>query len=292
MPENLKIDDFTSAKDFAVAVARREPQPEFPRHTHEFSELVIITRGKGTHIVDDYKFPVSVGDVFVISGSHEHEFTDMRGLSLVNVMFDPENPALSALDTGDLPGFRSLCFLEPKHRRRHKFESRLRLSGADLEKAERLVAELERELKTVQPGFKVIALALLTELLVHLSRCYGQSENPEARSLLKLAGAINYLEKHYCEPMDFRKLAQTAGMSVRSFQRAFLRAAGVSARQYLIEIRLKRAAELLKYHNCSVAESACRTGFSDSNYFSRMFKKYLGIAPSRLRRSLKSAHYR
>ncbi|MDD5698856.1 MAG: helix-turn-helix domain-containing protein [Victivallaceae bacterium] len=284
MLTNLTIDNFVPVKDFSIAVARRDPQPEFPRHTHEFSELVIITKGHGTHVVDDREFPVSVGDVFVITGGHEHEFVNMEQLSLVNVMFNPANPALTGLDTGDLPGFRSLCLLEPRHRKNHKFESRLRLSGRDLEKTERLVAELEQELLATQPGFKAIATALLVELLIHLSRCYGRSTNPEAVALLRIANAINHLERHYAEPADFKSLARTAGMSPRSFQRAFRQAAGTSARHYLIMIRLKHAAELLKYHDYSVSESAYQAGFADSNYFSRLFKKYMRISPKHFRK--------
>lgn len=283
MSEKLSIDNFIPVKDFMLAIARRDPQPEYPRHSHEFCELVIITKGHGTHLIDNLSFPVSVGDVFVITARHEHEFTDMEHLSLVNVMFDPESTALTSLDTRDLPGFRSLCFLEPKHRRSHKFESRLRLAGKDLEKAEHLVDEIEQELEATEPGFKAISSALLIELLIHLSRCYSKSKAPEAQSLLRIAGAINYIEKHFAEQIDFKKLAESAAMSPRTFQRAFLKATGSSARDYLITTRLKRATELLKYHDCSVSESAYRCGFKDSNYFTRLFKKYLKISPKHFR---------
>ncbi|MDD5597707.1 MAG: helix-turn-helix domain-containing protein [Victivallaceae bacterium] len=283
MLTRLTMDDFVLVKDFFITVARRDPQPEFPRHTHEFSELVIITKGHGAHRVDEAEFPVSVGDVFVISGGREHEFSDMEQLALVNVIFDPDNPALRNLDTSDLPGFRSLFFLEPRHCKNHRFESRLRLSGEDLKKAEQLVDELEDELLKTRPGFKAIATALFIELLIHLSRCCGKSGNPEAQSLLRIADAINYLERHYAEQINFGKLAQSAGMSPRSFQRAFFRATGVPARNYLIMTRLKHAADLLKYRGYSVSESAYETGFRDSNYFSRLFKKYMKVSPKHFR---------
>ena len=283
MSKNLSIDNFVLVKDFLITVARRDPQPEYPRHTHEFSELVIITKGHGSQVIDNLEFPVAVGEVFVISGKHEHEFIKMENLSLVNVMFDPANPALRSLDTSDLPGFRSLCFLEPKHRKSHKFESRLQLSGEDLKKAEHLVDELEGELLATRPGFKAIATALLVELLIHLSRCYSKSSKPEALSLLRIAGAINYLETNYTKQINFTKLAQSAGMSPRTFQRAFLLATGTSAKNYLITTRLKHAVELLKYHDYSVSESAFASGFKDSNYFTRVFKKYMNISPKHFR---------
>jgi len=283
MSANLSIDNFVLVKDFFITVARRDPQPEFPRHTHKFSELVIITKGHGLQIIDGLEFPVSVGDVFVISGKHEHEFINVDHLALVNVMFDPINSALSSLDTSDLPGFRSLCFLEPKHRKRHKFESRLKLSGDDLKKAEHLVDDLEQELLATKPGFKAIATALLVELLIHLSRCYGKSDQPEALSLLRIADAINYLERHYAEQINFSKLAKSAGMSPRTFQRAFLKATGTSAKNYLITTRLKHAVELLKYHKRSVSDTAYKVGFKDSNYFTRLFKKNMKVSPSHFR---------
>lgn len=280
---NLSIDNFVLVKDFFITVARRDPQPVFPRHAHDFSELVIITKGHGTHLVDDLEFPVSVGDVFVISAKHEHEFINMEHLALVNIMFDPANSALSSLDTSDLPGFRSLFFLKPKHHKSHKFESRMQLSGDDLKKSERLVDELEQELLATKPGFKAIATALLLQLLIHLSRGYSKSNKAEALSLLRIADAINYLERHYAGEINFIKLAQSAGMSPRSFQRAFLRATGTSAQNYLITTRLKRAAEFLKYYDYSVAESAYASGFKDSNYFTRLFKKYMKISPRHYR---------
>ena len=283
MSQNLNIDNFVLVKDFFITVARRDPQPEFPRHTHDFSELMIITKGHGSQIIDGLEFPVSVGDVFVISGQHEHEFNNVEQLALVNVMFDPANPALSSLDTSDLPGFRSLCFLEPKHRKTHKFESRLQLSGEDLKKAEHLVDELEQELLATKPGFKAITTALLVELLIHLSRCYSKSSKPEALSLLRIANAINYIERHYAEQINFTKLARSAGMSPRTFQRAFQRATGTSAKNYLITTRLKHAVEFLKYHNYSVTESAYKAGFKDSNYFTRIFKKYMKMSPKHFR---------
>ena len=283
MVTHINIDNVVLVKDFLITVARRDPQPEFPRHSHDFSELVIITKGHGTHIIDHLEFPVSVGDVLVVNAKQEHEFINMEHLSLVNIIFDPTNHTLSSLDTSDLPGFRSLCFLEPTHRKSHKFESKLQLSGEDLKKAEQLVDELEQELLATKPGFKAIATALLVELLIHLSRCYNKSGKPKAISLLRIADAINYLERHYAEHVNFTKLAQAAGMSPRSFQRAFLRATGTSARNYLITTRLKRAAEFLKYHNYSVSESAYKAGFKDSNYFTRIFKKYMKISPKHFR---------
>ena len=49
-------------------------------HYHNFSELVIITKGKGVQSINDKLYPISTGDVFIISGKTIHYFTDYRDL--------------------------------------------------------------------------------------------------------------------------------------------------------------------------------------------------------------------
>lgn len=51
--------------------------------------------------------------------------------------------------------------------------------------------------------------------------------------------------------------------------------------EYLTRYRINKAAALLKCNNLSVGEAAYSTGFSDQLYFSRVFKKYKGVPPSR-----------
>ena len=131
MIKELTMEEIFMIGDFPISVARRDPQPAYPRHKHVFTELVIVLRGKAMHVVDNHEFPVRSGDAFVISGNREHEFKAMEDLALVNVLFDSSQLGLNNWHTADLPGFRTLFFLEPEYRNLHRFESRLRLVGAD-----------------------------------------------------------------------------------------------------------------------------------------------------------------
>lgn len=49
----LSRDDYFPAPGLPVTVAERMPQPSFPAHRHEFSEIVIVWRGNGLHILND-----------------------------------------------------------------------------------------------------------------------------------------------------------------------------------------------------------------------------------------------
>jgi AraC-like DNA-binding protein len=68
-------------------------------------------------------------------------------------------------------------------------------------------------------------------------------------------------------------------MSKRSFLRAFQAATGKSPIAYLIQLRINRAASLLRRGDDSITDIAFLVGFRDSNYFTRQFRKVFGTSP-------------
>jgi AraC-like DNA-binding protein len=221
--------------------------------------------------------------VFVIGGARTHSYRDLDRLKLVNVLFRPERLPWRAADLAQLPGYHALFTLEPAWRRRHRFESRLRLTPGELGPVLALVEHLDLELRRREPGFGFMATALFMQLAGLLSRHYGRSPNADSRNLLRIAQAISHLETHFPEPLSLATLAAMARMSKRSFLRAFQASMGLTPIAYLIQLRLHHAAARLRSTRESVTEIAFRCGFSDSNYFTRQFGRIMGQSPRRYR---------
>jgi AraC-like DNA-binding protein len=280
----LRRKDWFHADGFPIAMQRREPQGEFGYHAHEFSELVLILGGTGLHVTGDESMPLSPGDVFVISGSRPHVYQEMKGLRLINVLYEPKRLALRLADLPSLPGYHALFTVEPTWRKKHEFRSRLHLSPADLAVAAALCDALDDELKRRAGGFGFMATALFMQLICFLSRCYGATKHPDGKAVLRIAEAISHLEKNYADPITLDDLAEIAGLSVRSFCRAFQAAIGCSPIQHLIRLRVNRAATLLRQTNDSVTDIAFKVGFQDGNYFTRQFHKLLGVTPRQYRK--------
>ena len=280
----LKNCEWFAADDFPIAVERREPQAPFPSHRHEFSEIVFITGGKGLHVVGSESWQLTAGDVFVIGGPQTHAYQNLENLRLINVLFQSDKLRVEKPDLASLPGYHALFTLEPAWRRRHQFQSRLHLSPRDLDAVLALVEQLEAELRERPPACGFMATALFMQIVGQLSRFYGRSRNPSTRHLLRLATTITQLEKRLHEPVKLNNLASQAGMSPRSFIRAFRAATGQSPIAYLIQLRINRAAALLRTTNQTITEIAFQAGFNDSNYFSRQFVKLLGCSPRQYRR--------
>ncbi len=93
-----------------------------------------------------------------------------------------------------------------------------------------------------------------------------------------------WMHKHFNEDINMQEISKTFELSQRSLNRRFKLATGLSPVQYLQEIRLEKAKELLKTSNLAIAEVAYNVGYPDSAYFSVLFKRIVSLSPSEYRR--------
>ena len=96
--------------------------------------------------------------------------------------------------------------------------------------------------------------------------------------------AEELLRDHLSGRIALREIAAACSLSVRHFSRSFRHAFGISARQYLIRLRLEQARTLLARTNRPLAEIADTCGFCDQAAFTRAFRKVERITPSQWRR--------
>ncbi len=94
--------------------------------------------------------------------------------------------------------------------------------------------------------------------------------------------AVSYIERSYMNRLSVEELAGGMHISRQYLSRVFKQKYGVTLQEYIISVRMKHAAEFLR-QGYSVSDTASMTGYADVFNFSKMFKKYHGFAPSRLR---------
>jgi len=124
----------------------------------------------------------------------------------------------------------------------------------------------------IQAGVSMEIFALV--LKYHQNRYqHAQHATPMVES------ALAYIGKNWTKEIDFEALAKKMGVGYRHFRRLFQEATGLAPHQYLLNLRLNQAKRLLV--DLPVAEVAARVGFTDPLYFSRIFKRKVGVAPTR-----------
>jgi AraC family transcriptional activator FtrA len=107
---------------------------------------------------------------------------------------------------------------------------------------------------------------------------------PLEREATKLGPTLDWIRENLTEPFGIRQLAKRAGMSVRTFQRRFEEATGLTPGEWLIAERIRRAQELLeKDLNSSLSDIAGACGFGSLETLRHHFRGRIGISPSAYR---------
>jgi len=128
--------------------------------------------------------------------------------------------------------------------------------------------------------------------LMFASRCAGvATDRPprrigiSARDRHRMVEMALWLDEQAHEPISLETAAGTADLSPFHFLRLFSAALGVTPHQYLLRVRLRRAARLLAGSNHSVTDIAFDSGFADLSNFIRTFHRAAGMSPRRFRQT-------
>ncbi|MFF2885957.1 helix-turn-helix domain-containing protein [Paenibacillus sp. NPDC057967] len=95
--------------------------------------------------------------------------------------------------------------------------------------------------------------------------------------------AMRYIRDHYKEAITLSMIAERLSYSAAYVAKQFKSKTGSSMIDYLIQIRMEKAEELLLHTEVSLQEIAAGVGYNDLSYFIRIFKKTTGISPGKFR---------
>jgi AraC-like DNA-binding protein/CheY-like chemotaxis protein len=112
---------------------------------------------------------------------------------------------------------------------------------------------------------------------------------PHYRAILR---AKAYVEEHLGDDLDVMALARYCSMSYFHFSRTFKRVYGKTFTEFLHELRVQRAAELLRIPAMSVTRACYDAGFHSLPHFGRIFRRYMSVSPSEYQKSIEEAPLR
>lgn len=121
------------------------------------------------------------------------------------------------------------------------------------------------------------SMALLHIVLSRPEICW-QEHAPVA-----VARTIQYIEQHYASPLHIPRLAGMVDLCTEALARSFKRYRGETIGQFIVKVRVQRAADLLAQTDTTIDDIATRSGFSNRFYLSRVFKKITGESPAEFR---------
>ncbi|MER5865799.1 AraC family transcriptional regulator [Kitasatospora sp. NPDC002040] len=152
---------------------------------------------------------------------------------------------------------------------------------ATAESAQRVLARIAAACRRGGPLAELEASAAVHELLVELRRHRADLTVPMSRG----AGepVLDLLRRDAFLPLSVAQHARRAGLTVAELRRAVRSVGAVGPKEYLLTVRLNEAKALLAAGELPVAGVARRVGYEDPAYFTRIFTRRVGLAPSAFR---------
>lgn len=250
--------------------------PKLNYHCHDFIELSIALSGSINYMIDDKYHYLRRGQVLILNpGIYHNELLDENtkvsilhiGITNVNLINDKKN------------------FIELKYNSSiltlNKYEEDF-LKSCD---------EIIKEEKNKNFAYSLILKSLVMKLLVIIFReielndkylCTG-NYSIECREKQNIVNTIrDYLEENYMKEVSLDKISKNMYLSSVYISKIFKEETGDSPINYLIKIRLSKAKQLLTESNLPIKVVAQSVGYNDAYYFSKLFKKYYGVPPSKI----------
>ena len=228
-------------------------------HFHECYELVYYIRGTGVSTIGEQAFSYSDHTYCIIPpGTLHSEYTETEtDLMYIGFQYDNslgELPIAMITDSEKLSIFHSM-------------------NG------------ILQEMSNREANYTLMLTLHLNMLIVETLRIIRVKLAEENDIPLQMGYVKNYIKDNYNKNFKPEELATTIGYSYHYFRHLFKEQYGITLKQYVIELRIKHAKELLQETSQSISQIAGECGFSSTSRFISMFKQHVGESPLAFRKN-------
>lgn len=134
------------------------------------------------------------------------------------------------------------------------------------------------------PGFEQLLSANCLQILAHLNSLFLNQKHQSSPHDRKINLAKQTILDQFNQQIDMQLLAKSLDLSYTWFRKCFKSRFGISPHQYQLQIKILKARDLLIRSNKTIEQISNELGFESAYYFSRLFKKKIGIAPIEFRK--------
>ncbi|MFC0391777.1 helix-turn-helix domain-containing protein [Paenibacillus mendelii] len=254
----------------------------FNHHWHEHIEFLFFIEGEAMIECNSERLYVSAGDLVVLNSTDLHHGINLSdNLFYFAVIADPSLLHSRSVDAVEMK------YITPITQNRISFQNKITNDPEINSCIRSLIEEYEKREYGYELAVKSDLYRLLSILLrKYIVRLLKPNEYELRRKNLERFDPIyEYIEENYQSKIMVEDLAKQVNMSRFYFCRLFKEITNKTISEYVNFVRINKSEYLLRNTSMSISEIALATGFNDIYYFSRLFKTYKKVSPSKIRRN-------
>ena len=143
-----------------------------------------------------------------------------------------------------------------------------------------LYNQMIQELQLKRVNFDNALILNLQQIFLSMNRYRQEKSNADAEMSMLIEHAIHYFHENYNQNIVIEDYAREHNVTPHWFTQNFKKITKSTPMQYIIALRIKNAMDLLENTDYSIVQVAEAVGYDNSLYFSRIFKKCIGMSPS------------
>jgi YesN/AraC family two-component response regulator len=247
--------------------------------------ILYVYSGKGTVLLNNESFPCKKGDLFfwgpLTKYSVERDSKDPA--TIINVCFDFTQNYNSKRT---LPNFTSIeNFSNELLTEKVEFTDckafNMPFRVRKFYEAEDLLLNIVNEHRTQKMYYLSVANGLLISFIMRLARYLSLENGKSKEKYSTINEIIEYIHNHYTDNLSNKKLSTLFNFHPNYINRLMVTATGTSLHQYVLNVKIRKAKELIQNSTLSLTEISESLSFSDISHFSKAFRKIMGYNPSR-----------
>lgn len=144
--------------------------------------------------------------------------------------------------------------------------------------------EMIQELQLCRANYEELLSLTLMRFFIMINRFIDEGKKSGSDIQNEIERATHYFNENYNKPINIDEYAESRHISTCWFIRSFKQILKVTPMQYILSLRMANAQSLLETTEDSISEIAEAVGYDNPLYFSRIFRKNVGVSPSEYRK--------
>ncbi len=243
-------------------------------HYHNVYEIYYLVSGTRRYLVNHTIYDIKKDDMILVPKGTIHKTTSVQKHTHTRFLINFSDEFV-----------KSICNEMGKDAIDKVFEvTKISVPESRREYVLGLFERMKEEKENADGYSELLIKNYLSELFVFINR-YNRKTTQEIKiPEEKIQKAAKYIYENYNKDITLAEVASYVYMSESYFSKKFKRVTGLKFSEYLTNVRIKKADEMLLKTQLTISEIAQECGFRESNYFGDVFKKLKGISPNKYRK--------